>query len=366
MNKRFIICLLFVSITALYAQKSFEPVFSITENTVTFRFYSGLFKSSDIIESVEVCGTFNNWKGGSDWRMEKRGLNWTLLKPFPVIAVPGNSGLPEFQFLVNGKNWIKPGSDYPAGYQFQGHFVILSGTVTPGEIEARDRKSREILNDAQDENRLANFREVRAGVIGPKKLYRSYHPFIPSKKSQPLEKKRLETVVKLMEKSGICSVVNLSDQPSVLRLKAAPVYYKAIGEDGNVLFAETDYHEAYYRSDSPEFARTLREILEFIAKTKTPVLIHCRLGTDRTGVVIAVLEAFMGASWEEIRIDFEKTNENLLGEYRDADLLAYSLSKMIKKDIKTTPDLRIEFIRFLTENTGVTPAVLDTVYRQLK
>ena len=41
-----------------------------------------------------------------------------------------------------------------------------------------------------------------------------------------------------------------------------------------------------------------------------PYLLHCTYGMDRTGFTIAVLEALMGASVEEIQADYAKTFSN--------------------------------------------------------
>ena len=43
---------------------------------------------------------------------------------------------------------------------------------------------------------------------------------------------------------------------------------------------------------------------------ESPYLVHCTYGMDRTGFTIAVLEALMGASAEEIQADYAKTFSN--------------------------------------------------------
>jgi protein tyrosine/serine phosphatase len=280
--------------------------------------------------------------------------------------VPGNSGYPEFQFFVNQTLWVKPDSQYSADYQFQGHYLVPVQGFTLEEIRSRFRQSQAVLTDGSDENRLANFREVRGGQLGSRKLYRSYHPFIASKKEQPLERERLQAVKKLMEASKIRSVINLSDKKSVLELKSIPPYYRSIGEQENILFAETHYDTAYYHPDSPEFARLLREVFEFIAVKEPPFLVHCRLGTDRTGVVTAVISAFMGCSWDEISEDFEKTNLNQLGEYRSRNLLAYSFFKMTGKMPASGSLPEKEIRSFLTDKAGIPAETLNRVYRVLK
>ena len=41
-----------------------------------------------------------------------------------------------------------------------------------------------------------------------------------------------------------------------------------------------------------------------------PYLVHCTFGMDRTGFTIAVLEALMGATTEDIQADYAKTFSN--------------------------------------------------------
>jgi alanine racemase len=43
---------------------------------------------------------------------------------------------------------------------------------------------------------------------------------------------------------------------------------------------------------------------------EAPYLVHCTYGMDRTGFTIAVLEALMGATAEEIQADYAKTFTN--------------------------------------------------------
>ena len=60
---------------------------------------------------------------------------------------------------------------------------------------------------------------------------------------------------------------------------------------------------------SEDFANKLREGLLFMIK-RTPYLIHCVEGKDRAGITVALLEAIMDASVEEIYKDYVKSYEN--------------------------------------------------------
>ena len=65
---------------------------------------------------------------------------------------------------------------------------------------------------------------------------------------------------------------------------------------------------------------SLAEGLRFFATHEGPYAVHCQEGRDRTGVVAALLECFMGADYDEVRKDYMSTFFNYYGiEPRDAD-----------------------------------------------
>ena len=72
--------------------------------------------------------------------------------------------------------------------------------------------------------------------------------------------------------------------------------------------------------DTAEFRNKLAEGLRFFATHEGPYAVHCQEGRDRTGVVAALLECFMGADYDEVRKDYMSTFFNYYGiEPRDAD-----------------------------------------------
>ncbi len=56
--------------------------------------------------------------------------------------------------------------------------------------------------------------------------------------------------------------------------------------------------------DTEEFRSKLAKGLRFFASHEGPYAIHCVEGKDRTGIVAALLECFMGASCEEVKSDY--------------------------------------------------------------
>jgi len=145
-----------------------------------------------------------------------------------------------------------------------------------------------ISNDAQ----TVNFREIRMGNITPNILYRSSHP---------IKKNKQEKIVALLASSAkIAAVINLHDTNSGLKAKVifAP-WYNRLYESGRVITLGMDFNNT---SDS--YKKKFKKGLQFIIRTDAPWLIHCHAGVDRTGFVSMVLEAFMGASLDDVVNDY--------------------------------------------------------------
>ncbi|TDX48399.1 tyrosine-protein phosphatase [Orenia marismortui] len=167
--------------------------------------------------------------------------------------------------------------------------------------------------------------------MGKNNLYRSYHPFKKSRPKHPLEDQRITMVQKLISDKNINSIINLSDTNE--SIPAEFKCYKNMLDNAHILFTNKGYNYDvfYYISGSDEFSNLIRRIINFILEpsNKTPFLIHCRIGTDRTGIIIAILAAFMGAEWKDIVIDYQKSNNLGIGEYRDEKLIEYAFKEML-------------------------------------
>ena len=143
---------------------------------------------------------------------------------------------------------------------------------------------------------FANFRMVRTTGMGESVLYRSSSPIDPAIYRNAIADS-------LAALAGVKTFLNLADD-------------KRYAEEYNG-FAESYYatQNVVYLTVDPTFANTLFKEglvkgLRYMIEHDGPYLVHCTYGMDRTGFTIAVLEALMGATADEIKADYATTHKN--------------------------------------------------------
>lgn len=85
----------------------------------------------------------------------------------------------------------------------------------------------------------------------------------------------------------------------------------------------------YENPDSIVFAEGIKKIVEFINLNSGNFLIHCAIGTDRTGVVSAVLSLLCGASWRSVENDYCSSINMGLLEYRGPFCIRKSIQTLL-------------------------------------
>lgn len=317
-----------------------------------------VFKTVSMEEELYVVGSFTNWLISEEFKMAKKDGVFYLEKNIKEINKIANSGYPEYYFgNRNGKmNFDKT---YPKGYYFNNqankdfNYLVLPEDIKKCELEeiyANNLNSFRIKNrpeEFKDYEELTNFRELLGGELGRKKLFRSYHPAIPSRENngelRDIEIIRQNILKDLLEKYSIGNIINLSEKKEELQEfleKSSLDYYKKLYLEGRIYNVPMSYETVYFMSDKNEnfkegelgFKDGIKAIIRFISKNSGPFLVHCRLGSDRTGVVSGFLQLFMGASKEEVRDNYIKTNNLGIGEYRSFNLLEYSLKNALGQD----------------------------------
>lgn len=344
----------------LSKQKKFSPTelnketgYQELENgNIVFVFSPELYGLSGKMK-VFVEGSFNGWLKGMDnkWMLSpiKNDSLQILELPYSDVAAPGNCGFPEFRFYIIHEENLKveelSSQTNFAGFRSGSNTVLLRTQDNPDEVVFAQKamQTKKPLADFNIRNpkhaaALSNVRQVP----GTKMLWRGYHPYKISRSNLDTERTRLELVKKLLKANNIKSIICLSGAESPNKRESICEYQQEIINAGHQLYLDSSYNIVYYRSDSEEFSETIAKIIHFINKCPAPFYVHCRLGSDRTGVVSAVLAALCGADWTEIVKDYQKTNEMGIGEYRSHRLLQYSFEKMLNQDINSIENLQKE------------------------
>lgn len=160
---------------------------------------------------------------------------------------------------------------------------------------------------------FANFRNIKVGDIKEGILYRSASPC-------DNKHKRASYVDKLMEKAGVNFILNLADTKEKIDGYIAQEdfnspYFLSLYEKEKFFlsFAQGDKVEPVALNmnyTSKDFAKKMAAGLKHMANSDGPYLIHCLEGKDRTGFICIVLEALLGASYQEIVDDYMLTYDN--------------------------------------------------------
>jgi protein-tyrosine phosphatase len=107
------------------------------------------------------------------------------------------------------------------------------------------------------------------------------------------------------------------DFQQTTRERLRPVIYKRDAE--NVISdISNDIYLEILDASGPAF----RQVMELLASPdRSPVLIHCQAGKDRTGIIIALIMLAIGVERELIISDFMKSNEALLPYFKKIFLI---------------------------------------------
>ena len=205
---------------------------------------------------------------------------------------------------------------------------------------------------------FANFRAVSVSGMKENALYRSSTPLEPAIG-------RNEYAMAAMEKAGIRSVIDLDDSAEVMRsYESFPgSYYSGCA----VINPEMNYDFG-----SEEFGQKVRESILFIIENDGPYLIHCKEGKDRTGILCAIIECFVGTSREDVMKDYMITYSNYYGvQPEDATYgiilknnLVKTLCELFKADDLENADLKEKAEEYLL-STGLTEEQLGQLTEKL-
>ncbi len=242
---------------------------------------------------------------------------------------------------------------------------------TPGAMRTIEELNHLIYTnereDYESDEIFANFRSISVGKLGSGRLYRSASPF-------DNKFNRAGYVSDLVEKAGIQTILALSEDEETMASEKEGFsdFANNMYDQGNVILSKMAVN---YQSD--DFSKTMVEGFRELSKRNGPYLIHCQEGKDRTGFVCAVLEALMGASYEEIVDDYMLTYRNYYGivqenepeRYdtlvsRNIDQMLFYITELGSVDELKTNDLE-ELTGAYLERLGMTPEEINALKQAL-
>ncbi|KAG0233298.1 hypothetical protein BGX31_004858 [Mortierella sp. GBA43] len=149
--------------------------------------------------------------------------------------------------------------------------------------------------------------------------------------------------IKVLEGLNIRDVFDLRSHSEIER--RGSLESECIRRHHTPVFAEVDYSPAQiavrftmylggtegfakaYMSMMPNVKNFLPPILEHIVKKRTPFIVHCTAGKDRTGIVCALLQMMCGVSEEEIAWEYELTSRCMAIKEEDVRFLKNAMGQ---------------------------------------
>ena len=230
---------------------------------------------------------------------------------------------------------------------------------------ARDIHYTDNRDDYGSDEIFANFRAVDCTAVKKNTLFRSASPC-------DNQHNRATYVDSLLGEYGIRFILNLSDNDDKIAVYMSKEdfscdNFEKLYNDGKVIPIALNMNFS-----SAEFKEKIVNGLTAMAGNEGPYLVHCTEGKDRTGFVCMLLEALVGASYEEIEKDYMITYDNYYGINPEKDSARYTvivenvLQPMIKSmtgkdgvDIKSA-DLSVYAREFL-KSGGMTDEEITTL-----
>jgi hypothetical protein len=163
-------------------------------------------------------------------------------------------------------------------------------------------------------------------------LYRSNHPICNGK--------QVKDIILAANDAKIQTIINLSDNTLALKQKIVCCpWYRKIFERNSVIALNID---GSFDITDDKFNKKLKDGLLFMIEHEPPYLLHCEAGVDRTGFLSMLLEAFMGAKFDDIAKDymlsFVDDSEYSLNDYKNGSMFVINTFSKIKGGIINTSE----------------------------
>ena len=217
----------------------------------------------------------------------------------------------------------------------------------------------------ENKEMFANFRAAKGGALKEGLIYRGASPIDDSRN-------RTEIVDDLLAEYTIRYDIDLADKESSLSNKKYVIHdnFKSLQDNNQVIFLGMG---AAYKND--DFSGKLKTMFEAILNNDGPYYIHCLEGKDRTGYVCMVIEALMGATYDELIEDYFITYHNYYGIEKGTSkydmIKSMHIDEMIRYVFDFAPKTTLLGANFKSKANdyllaiGLTQAQIDAVQTKL-
>ena len=295
-----------VTITASTVENSFSKYGNVGIDITTKDFQAAGFEFGDVVTlsflnqtiTVPYGDNFSNVDTGKEGIFSISGTDNL------VIAINMGNFAETYKIAKKTTNEDK---SYTWNY-WEGVTAPVTFTISMkekgGYLEEYTLRSLAYTDDRSDYPKLsdeefANFRPVQTTGMGKGVIYRTASPV------NPLHN-RNRYADAAIKKAGVTVIMNLADSEAELK-----------GYEG---FQDSYYAKQKYIPldmgvdfEAKEFKTKLAKGLRFFADNPGVYAVHCTEGKDRAGFVSAILECFMGASYQEVVSDYMVTYRNYYG-----------------------------------------------------
>lgn len=232
---------------------------------------------------------------------------------------------------------------------------------------ARDIHYTDVREDYPSDEAFANFRMVAVGGIAQGVFYRGAS-------ACDNQHNRATYVNDLIEKAGVKVILDLADNDERIEGYFADPdfacpYFKSVRETGGVIPLAMNMN---YGSD--EFRAKVVSGLTQLAESEGPFYVHCTEGKDRTGFVCMLLEAFAGATYQELVDDYMLTYDNYYKINQTLDKARYDTIREkvfddMVKAVVGSPEIRTADMAACAEqyllNAGMDAATIEALRQRL-
>ncbi|MCR5584049.1 MAG: tyrosine-protein phosphatase [Lachnospiraceae bacterium] len=296
--------------------------------------------------------------GTKEWSApEKAVLTWETGKEKPdscILRFSDNAELKDAKEISTAENSFAVGNlEIGKTYYWQVEYENKKGKTIKSEIASfttDDKAPRNLFVDGVTNVRDLGGWKTENGHVKQGLVFRSARLNDNGKETVSVTEDGIRT---MKEELGIKTELDL--RQGEIRTSSA------LGEDVNYVnipIPGTVTTQLRMHDESVKKVFTL-----FADENNYPILVHCSVGTDRTGLVSFMLNGLLGVAEEELYIDYAFSNFGKIGSLRKYEEIRESYVSVIKQFPGASLSEQIE--NYLKE-VGITDAQINEIKRIMK